>query len=570
VQGLGNWPGSFQLFNDTLLKAHITSCARSRSTLPCAQYFDSRSFRPNQESLSPTARRIPRLPTQQPTVRAVPPDYDIASPGAAELFESLRALGYDLPTAIADIIDNSISASARNVWIDMTWSGANSRVTIRDDGTGMTDDMLVNAMRPGSLSPLEVRAASDLGRFGLGMKTASVSQCRCLTVMSKTETTPPAIRRWDLDYIASTGTGEWRLLKGADLLAASDLCLLDEQRRGTVLFWDRLDHLVGNTSTDDEIAQKHFRERADAVRDHLAMVFHRFLRGRNAIRLHLNGRLVQPWDPFLEDSDTVDPMPAETLSANGEGVEVKVFILPHHTRISPEAHAAAAGPRGWNAHQGFYIYRNKRLLVAGDWLGLGFQKEEHFKLARIRIDLANSSDLLWQIDVKKSRARPPAALRRDLLRLARTARSQASSIYRHRGKIIQRSLGRSDVFLWNHVVKRGKTFYKINRDHPLVSKVLDTAEDKAPLRALLELIEQTVPAPLIVINNAETPDGFGRPFEDSPAQLTKAMDEVFRALIEDGHDKPDAARAIVAMEPFNLFPELVAVFLEGKAAEAAK
>lgn len=489
-------------------------------------------------------------------------DYDLASPGAAELFESLRAFGYDLPTALADIIDNSISASARNIWIEMIWNGPGSRITIRDDGAGMTEDALRQAMRPGSLSPLEVRGAKDLGRFGLGMKTASISQCRCLTVMSKTYGGEISIRRWDLDYIASTGTGEWRLLKGKKLLSDEDRALLDGQEQGTILFWDSLDQLIGDATIDDETAQKHFRERADALKAHLAMVFHRFLRGRNAVRLHLNGRQIEPWDPFLEDADKVDPLPAETLVADGEAVEVKAFILPHHSRISPEQHSRAAGPRGWNAHQGFYIYRNKRLLVAGDWLGLGMQKEEHFKLARIRIDLANSADLLWQIDVKKSRARPPAALRRDLLRIARAARGQASSIYRHRGKVVQRKLGSNNVFLWNHVVKRGKTYYKINRDHPLVRKVLDTADNKERVRALLALVEQTIPAPLIVINNAETPEGFGQPFEDSSADLRAAMAETFQALIEDGRGRSDAARALLTMEPFNQYPEMVAVFLE--------
>jgi hypothetical protein len=196
------------------------------------------------------------------------------------------------------------------------------------------------------------------------------------------------------------------------------------------------------------------------------------------------------------------------------------------------------------------------------------QKEEHFKLARIRVDLPSSADLLWQIDVKKSRARPPAALRKDLLRIARTARSQASSIYRHRGKIIQRRLGRSDVFLWNHVVKRGRTFYKVNREHPLVRRVIESAEDKGPVRALLALVEQTVPAPLIVINNAEAPDTLGQPFEDSPKELKAAMAETFQALLEDGQGRPEAARSLLAMEPFNRFPELIAVFLDEVAAGA--
>jgi len=496
-------------------------------------------------------------------------DYELASPGAAELFESLRAFGYDLPTALADVIDNSITAQARNIWIDMHWAGRASRILIRDDGRGMSEDQLRQAMKPGSLSPLADRSKDDLGRFGLGMKTASISQCRCLTVLTKSEGSNAALRRWDLDYIAATGTGEWRLLKQSDLLAASDHELLQGQASGTILFWDRLDALVGDADHDDDLAQKHFRERADAVKQHLSMVFHRFLKGRGAINLHINGRQIEPWDPFLEDSDFTEPLVTETLACDGEQAEIKAFILPHHSRISADQHSAAAGPRGWNAHQGFYIYRNRRLLVAGDWLGLGMQKEEHFKLARIRIDLANSADLLWQIDVKKSRARPPAALRQDLLRIARAARNRASSIYRHRGKVIQRQLSNTEAFLWTHLTKHGKSFYRINRDHPLVRKVIATSDDRAPLRALFSLIEQTIPAPLIVINNAEKPDTFGQPFEDSPSELRKAMEAVFEAMVEDGRDRADAARALLLMEPFNNHPELVSAFLDEVARKVA-
>lgn len=497
-------------------------------------------------------------------------EYDLASPGASELFESLRAFGYDLPTALADIIDNSITAEARNIWIDMQWAGPQSRILIRDDGRGMTEDRLRQAMTPGSLSPLAERPKEDLGRFGLGMKTASISQCRCLTVLSKTRTTGTALRRWDLDYIAATGNGEWRLLKRPDLLSTEDRAGLEGHPSGTIVFWDRLDAIVGDASADDEMAQRHFRERADAVKNHLAMVFHRFLKGRGAIKIHMNGRPVEPWDPFLEDIDFTEPLPAETLVADGEQAEIKPFILPHHSRITPDQHSVAAGPRGWNAHQGFYIYRNRRLLVAGDWLGLGMQKEEHFKLARIRIDLGNSADLLWQIDVKKSRARPPAAIRRDLQRIARTTRTRASSIYRHRGKIIQRQLGDREAFLWTHLTKRGKSFYRINRDHPLVRNVLEGAGDRGQVRALFSLIEHTIPAPLIVINNAETPDAFGQPFEGAAGELRAAMKAVFDAMIEGGRERTEAARALLLMEPFNAYPEVATAFLDEVAREAAK
>lgn len=490
------------------------------------------------------------------------PEYEIANPGAPELFESLRAFGYDLPTALADIVDNSIAAKARNIWVDLSWAGTDSRITIRDDGEGMTEEELSQAMRPGSLSPLAVRSSDDLGRFGLGMKTASISHCRCLTVLSRAPNQPIAVRRWDLDYIESTGSGQWRLLKGTDLLSGADVARLDGQSSGTILYWDRLDRLVGKALLDDQIAQKHFRERVDAVKQHFAMVFHRLLVGKEGIAIHLNRRPVEPWDPFMEKAQAVVRLDTESLIAGEIEIKVKPFILPHLSKISAEEHALGAGPKGWNAQQGFYVYRNRRLLVAGDWLGLGMQKEEHFKLARIRIDLPSSADHLWQIDVKKSRAQPPATIRKDLQRIARTVRSRASSIYRHRGKMMQRQYGDKQSFLWKHLRKHGKTFYKINRDHPLIRRVFAQSRDRKPLSALLNLIEQTIPAPLIVINNAESPDTLAQPFEDSGRELRNALEAVYLAMCQEGSTPADAARALMHMEPFNNYPELVIQLLE--------
>ncbi len=139
------------------------------------------------------------------------PEYEIATPRPGALIESLRSIGYDLPTAVADIIDNSLTASARQVDIVFHWAGANSWICILDDGIGMPDRKLFEAMRPGSQNPLQTRSSNDLGRFGLGLKTASFSQARRLTVITKTTRGSIAVREWDLDYVERED--EWRLLK---------------------------------------------------------------------------------------------------------------------------------------------------------------------------------------------------------------------------------------------------------------------------------------------------------------------------------------------------------------------
>ena len=131
----------------------------------------------------------------------------LAPPKASAMMEALRGLGYSTATALADIVDNSISAGASEVRLHFDWDGYDSRISILDNGRGMSDSELEAAMTLGTINPLDKRAHTDLGRFGLGLKTASFSQCRSLTVASKREGGPLVCLRWDLDAIASDPEG---------------------------------------------------------------------------------------------------------------------------------------------------------------------------------------------------------------------------------------------------------------------------------------------------------------------------------------------------------------------------
>jgi hypothetical protein len=487
----------------------------------------------------------------------VPASYELAQPEPAALVESLRAFGYSLRTAIADLIDNSIAAKANNIWVHFEWNGSESWITVKDDGEGMTDEQLSSAMRPGSQSPLEERSPQDLGRFGLGLKTASFSQCRKLTVLSKKMNDPLVSRCWDLDYINQTG--EWRLIKAIqpDPLPIINEIIADQ---GTIVFWEVLDRVVGNVKADDDKAYKRFLESIEKVKEHLAMVFHRFLEGPNSIKIWVNKRAVTPWDPFLRKEGTRE-LPVEKHFCKGNELTVTPYVLPHHSRISSEVHKQASGPNGWNAQQGFYIYRNKRLLVGGDWLGLGFQKEEHYKLARIQIDIPNSMDDEWQIDVKKSRAKAPGYLRQDLKRIANITREQAVEVYRHRGKVVARQNSQSFVFLWEQKRRHGKFFYSINREHPLVQQAYRSAT-KSDIDALLSLLEEAIPMAHILITNANEPDMFGRPYEGAPPDaLLSVLKGSFAALLNSGISPEESKKRLVGMDPFNLFPEQVEKFL---------
>ena len=223
--------------------------------------------------------------------------HDIVQPRASAMIESFRDLGYNLPTAIADLMDNSITASAKNIWLNFCWNGSGSYVAIRDDGCGMAALELVNAMRLGSQNPLQIRTAGDLGRFGLGLKTASFSQCRRLTVASRTSGSEIAVRRWDLDHVNQTD--QWQLLHSAALGSEGKLVDLQDMEHGTIVLWECLDRIVGDAKVDSEKAQDAFLEDVEDVEKHLAMVFHRFLEKRDRLKICINNRSVEPWGAIL-------------------------------------------------------------------------------------------------------------------------------------------------------------------------------------------------------------------------------------------------------------------------------
>jgi hypothetical protein len=502
----------------------------------------------------------------------LPDNYEIVEPKASSLIEALRAVGYTVQTAIADLIDNSVTAKAKNVWLEFGWAGPDSFIRVLDDGEGMSEAELTDAMRPGSRSPLETRSPTDLGRFGLGLKTASFSQARRLTVASRRRGGLVAVRRWDLDYVGAKN--EWRLLKTAEPGSEHRL-VIDPQPAGTVVLWERLDRIVGDSPVGNRAAQDRFLAMAQSVEDHLAMVFHHYIGGpRPELRIYVNGReerhRVRAWDPFLEDQiATFSPSDAERIRFPEGDVKAKGFVLPHKDKLSEDEYRRAAGPSGWNSQQGFYVYRNRRLLVSGGWLDLGYPNEEHYKLARIRVEIPNSTDADWAIDVKKSRARPPPAVRQRLRELADVVRQRAREVFVHRGRISSGSSSEPLRRLWMYASRDGKLAYRIDRQHPLVKLVLDQAANVAhrkAIDALLRLAEATVPIQKIWLDVAEKPEVHAAPFAfETQPQIREVVSQLYRALIADGVS-PDMARERLSnMEPFNALPAFVAHVLDAEA-----
>ena len=280
-------------------------------------------------------------------------------PFAPVLMESTRAIGYSLEAAIADIIDNSIAAKAGKVQLSFFPVG-DAYVCILDNGLGMDDTQLDLAMQYGSKSPTDERDASDLGRYGLGLKTASLSQCRVLTVISK-QGDHVTGRRWDLDYVIETGSWSLLVLEEDDISTVPHVSDLLAQKTGTLVVWQNLDRLLmGEVDYEKSLGRK-----MDEVRQHLELVFHRYLSGETGIKkldISFNGVKIKAADPFLLKKST-QAMDTETLLIRGKRILVKPYILPHISKMTEEEKKQLGGKEGIRKQQGFYVYRNKRLLI---------------------------------------------------------------------------------------------------------------------------------------------------------------------------------------------------------------
>lgn len=475
-----------------------------------------------------------------------------AVPGAAAMIETFRAIGYSLETAIADIIDNSISAEAKNIYINRIWKGGESIVTIKDDGCGMSNEEIIQAMRPGAHNPLEERSSTDLGRFGLGLKTASFSQCRSLTVISKQNGGSVAYWTWNLDYVAETD--KWELIKW---VPEEYLGALDDLSSGTIVIWTNLDRVIpASTKVDDENAKRKFSEAFDKVKQHLSMTFHRFIENQSIV-LYWCDHTIAPWNPFCPDERKVQVMPTEYI---GENVLVKGYILPHRNNFSSEkAYKSAEGIHGMSSHQGFYVYRGNRLLLAGDWLGL-LRKEESHKLVRIQIDLPNNIDSDWQIDIKKSKAYPPIGCRNSLASYARNACSTGLEVYKHRGRILKHRAGQSFQPLWSEKKKDDKWCFVVNREHAMIKSVKMMAKEKPEhaVELLLKFIEESIPTKTIYIKEAKEEDSQKRPFSDIELSAVKTMiEQIYRNLISEGYTPDQVRLKIKYLEPFNEYEHLI-------------
>ena len=464
-------------------------------------------------------------------------------PNPSPLIESLRDLGYSLGTALADIIDNSITAGAQEIRIFSNPSADNPMIGILDDGTGMSEAVLVEAMRLGTRSPLEVRDQSDLGRFGLGLKTASFSQCRKLSVMSRVDGVT-SCAQWDLDHVARSKKWEMCIPDDPSAIPWSETV----GAHGTLVVWENMGLDEGEDADDSDPADL-VRE-LDEARSHLELVFHRFLSsepGHSKMDMEFNKLPLEPFDPFHSAHLATQRGPVEFLKVGNQTVRIEPFTLPHHARVSQSQWDHYGCAEGYVRNQGFYVYRERRLIIHGTWFGLARQTELT-KLARVRVDIPNSLDQPWKIDVKKASAQLPPSVRDRLRRIIERLGAPSKRVYASRGR---RLAAENRVPVWSRVQSQNQISYSINTDHPAVAGLLTKleGEDRQDLLRVLEVSAAALPLDALFADFGDNANGMSNG-DMSDDALRYAAISTFNHLTGLGRPMNEVLEMMMVAEPF--------------------
>ena len=425
-------------------------------------------------------------------------------PNAGRMINSLRDAGYDFNTAVADIVDNSIAAGATLIDIRAQCSQRDGEITVSigDNGCGMTLDQLCNAMTYGSNERADVHS---LGKFGLGLKTASTSQCRRVSLISRCEEGID-VNKLVLDIDHATKTNRWEYLEEEP--DAMDSFLLRNSAgsgTGTVVRWDKCDRILSHDYKDPggSVQQKALDRKIEQLRFHLGIVFQRFLDKEFVdvpnVEIKLNFKPVKPWDPFCTDLDETYRFTRAAAKVNTKfgtsHVYVDAYVIPSRDELDQKT-ADVVFPPNTNPDrfQGIYIYRENRLIHWGDWAGL-YKTEFHQRLCRVALSFDATMDSLFNVDFKKSTVlineQLATWMKGKVLEQARTkadkryrrgtvslARKESIDLHEKANKVIESKRTPSERHYSVQQLPRGSLQVENKRGTTVVEDKLDTSEEK--------------------------------------------------------------------------------------------
>lgn len=450
-----------------------------------------------------------------------------ASPDPKSHIKTLMRIGYTMPSAVSDILDNSITANAKNIEIHSLPGLQESNISILDDGEGMSPNELIHNMRIGCKDPSDERLRGDLGRFGSGMKTASFSQARRLTVISKKEGEPVCAAVWDIDRIENENTWCLEILDQDEIESHPLLLLSSTNKCGTQVIWEKLSCLnKTNHSLDDETI---LASTLSDLGDYISLHFHKFMDGKNKRNFTINNAQLQGIDPFMTKSPGYQEGRSERLRCKGGHIEINTHVLPHFKRMESTPLERLGGANGIVQNQGLYIYRENRLINAGGWLGLA-KTSQLGALARVEVNVPSSLDQEWSTDVKKASLQLPPRIKKELRKFLSDPIKRSKRVYTYRGKQDQANK------YWN--IKENENdkiiSYQISSENDSLTELFRGAskEQKSQLIKYLGQLAENLPLNHIYQKMSESPREIDQE-NVTDALLESIMSRVFEEEINE-------------------------------------
>ncbi len=477
-------------------------------------------------------------------------------PSAFYLMDSMRNIGYSFNSAIADIIDNSISAGAKNIDIIVPANPSNIYLGFLDNGAGMSKEELRIAMRYGSKGKGQERAENDLGRYGLGLKSASLSQCRKLTVVSKFKGKLSAAC-WDLNVVEESE--EWTLIELDDTEISSlpSIESLKAKVQGTLVIWQDFDVI---RQTNGGMEYKGLIDAMEDASEYIALIFHRYI-AEHGVNISINGSTVEPLDPFLEKHHKTEVGKTNDITVQDkDGIDrhitVTTYLLPYLKDLTEDDIDQLGGAGRLASMQGFYVYRNERLIIYGTWFRMSY-RSELAKYARIKVDIPATLDDIWKIDIKKQSAELPPAIKRQLQKCVESA--QFSSRRKNKHRLTLKSEDTTTIWQKNES-RSNKAVYRINRDAPLVKTILQQVDSKEAqlINTLLAAIEQSIPYHDMYTDEANDNIDVSLTDEEKKGITLDAIGilNILEGL--EGGNKSAALEKLVGMKPYSEYDWLEA------------
>lgn len=428
-----------------------------------------------------------------------------ASPNPEYLIKSIAEQGYSLETSLADLMDNSISAKADKIEVLIDTDSEPFKLFLADNGQGMTEPELSKNMQFPSNSPEDSRLNSDLGRFGLGMKTASFSQTRKFTVLSKKEGEKKYHgRTWDVDFLKANG---WKIIINSDEEVASlmyqynqlskdFLKRFDDYAPNTIVIWDGLykfESYLKEGNRKDALK----REITEVTSDYLALVFHRFMeKDTDPLKIRINNTIVSPFNPFPEEEKDFRQIEPKQSSFRSDVIKIEGFVLP--SRAISESKKGltkwTTRHRGLMDMEGLYIYRADRIILFGGWNGI-VKKAPRLQLARLRVEVGNSVDHLLHLNVAKSQIVVPHELRNAFEDYIQELKVEAEREYYNRGiRKFSGSKNQNHVQLFERSYSNKGSVLEVNNNFPLVKNLQESLNKKqnSQLNLILRMINTRV------------------------------------------------------------------------------